>query len=268
MRPVLFLLGLALLLASCSEFNKAQKSTDIQYKFQTAEKYYLAEEYDRAVPLLEELVSLTRGTELSEKVYYYHAKSMFGMKDYILANYYLGNFTKTFPNSAYAEECAFLSAYCFYKNSPEFELDQVDTRSAINDLQLFLIRYPHSNLKDSCNALIDMLRGKLELKDFNNARQYYKLQKYHAASVAFRGFLQDWPNSEYREEALWTILRADQHLAENSVESKRKERLQDAIRSFHNFADAFPESPDLREAERIHEQLKAELESLNEPANP
>ena len=32
-------------------------------------------EYERAMPLLEELVPLTRGTDLSEKVYYYHAKS-------------------------------------------------------------------------------------------------------------------------------------------------------------------------------------------------
>ncbi len=286
MRLLLFCLVVPALLASCSEFNKAQKSTDIQYKYETAEKFFLMGEegrapgatrkqrsrsatgYERAIPLLEELVSLTRGTERSERVYYMHAKSMFGIQDYILASYYLGNFTKIFPTSQYAEECAFLSAYCYYRNSPEFELDQADTRSAIKDLQLFLVRYPNSTLKDSCNTLIDRLRGKLELKDFNNARQYFKLRDYHATSVAFRSFLQDWPNSEFREEALWTILRADHQLALQSVESKRRERIQEAIRSFHNFADAFPESIDRREAERIHQDLQAQLESIDRTDTP
>jgi hypothetical protein len=55
--------------------------------------------------------------ELSEKVNYLHAKSTYGMKDYTLAAYYLANFVRTFPTSQYAEECAFLSAYCQYMNS-------------------------------------------------------------------------------------------------------------------------------------------------------
>ena len=258
-RIFFFLVFAVLLFSGCSEFNKALKSTDVDYKQQVAEKYYEQKKYERAIPLLEELIVLRRGTAGSERVNYLHAMSTFGMKDHTLAAYYLNNFVRTFPTSKYAEECAFLSAYCFYRNSPTYELDQGDTRAAIDHLQLFMVRYPNTTLRDSCNTLIDRLRTKLEVKAFHGADQYYRMRNYQAAGVAFRNFVRDWPNSAYREDAMFQVLRADHQLAINSVESKRTERVQEAIRSYHNFADAFPQSAILPDAEKLHRELNAML---------
>ncbi len=239
----------------CSEFHKAQKSRDVAFKTEVAEKYFANEKYDRTIPLLEELIVLCRGGECSERMNYLHAKSFFGMKDYIMAAYYLANFTKTFPKSQYAEECAFLSAYCHYRNSPAYPLDQEETRHAVDQLQLFMVRYPQTALKDSCNTLIDQLRGKLEVKAYEACTQYFHMRNYQAAGVSYRSFLRDWPNSRFREEALWRTLLADHQLAINSVEDKRAERVAEAIRSYHNFADAFPESRLMVQAERIQKEL-------------
>lgn len=247
-------------LTSCSDFNLALKSDSLEYKLEVAEKYYAAESWDRAIPLLEELIVAYRSTVTSERVNYLHAKSYMGMKDYTLAGYYLANFTRTFPKSQYAEECAFLSAVCFYKNSPNYELDQVDTRNAIDQLQLFMVRYPNTTLKDSCNNLIDELRTKLEVKAYHGADQYFRMRNYQAASVAFRNFVREWPNSRFREDAMLIILKADHHLAMNSVESKKLDRLKDAIKSYHNFADAFPQSVVLPEANKLHKELTTALE--------
>jgi len=263
-RAILPLL-LLLLLASCSEFNKALKSTDLDYKLRAAEKYYEAKSYERAIPLLEELIALCRGSACSERVNYLHAKACFGMKDYTMAAYYLANFTRTFPKSAFAEDAAFLSAYCHYKNSPAYALDQGETRSAIDQMQLFMVRYPNTTLRDSCNMLIDQLRGKLETKAFKSAFQYYHMRNFQAAGVAFRSFVRDWPNSRHREEAMLLTLRADHHLAINSVESKKQERLNAAIRSFHNFADAFPQSLWINEAVKLHKELDAALAQETNP---
>jgi outer membrane protein assembly factor BamD len=245
----------AALLASCSEFNKAVKSTDVQYKYRAALKYSEKPDYDRAMPLWEELLGMTRGDTLYEEVSYQYAKGYFGMKDYIMASYYLGNFAKTFPNSVHAEECSFLAAFCHYKESPEYELDQTDTRTAIDKLQLFLIRYPETTLKDSCNALVDQLRLKLEKKDFYGAKQYLRTRHYAPASEAMRDFLRKWPNSRYREEALYSIFQADHDLAVNSVEEKKKERVEAGIRSFNTFADAFPDSPRMAQAKSMLRDL-------------
>ncbi|HQW05164.1 MAG: outer membrane protein assembly factor BamD [Flavobacteriales bacterium] len=260
MQKLLILFLFAALLPGCSEFNKALKSTDLDYKMQVAEKYIAKESYDRAIPLLEELIVLTRGSERSEKVNYLHAHCTYLMKDYTLAAYYLANFVRTFPKSQYAEECAFLSAYCQYQNSPGYELDQSDTRNAMEQMQLFLVRYPNSSLKDSCNTLIDGMRTKLEAKAFHGAQQYHKMRNYQASSVAFKNFNREWPNSKYREDALFFILKSDHELALNSVESKKLERLNEAIKSYHNFADAFPQSVLLPDALKLNKNIEAALD--------
>ncbi len=265
---VLFLMGSGASLTSCSDLTRALKSDSIAYKREVARKYFEKKEYERGLPLLEELIIIDRGTEHAEEVNYMHAKSYFGMKDYILSSFYLANFTRTFPTSKYAEECAFLSAYCHYKNSPNYELDQGDTDRAINELQLFLVRYPQTALRDSCNGLIDVLRDKLEIKAFKGAMQYYRTRHYRAAHVALERFAQEWPNSDYREEALSTLFRADHALAVNSVEDKKEERIRDAIRSYHNFVDAFPSSDDLGENERLFTVLLTELDNLKTKTTP
>jgi len=111
------------------------------------------------------------------------------------------------------------------------------------------------------NALIDAMRIKLEVKDFHAANQYYHMRNYQAAGVAFRNFNRQWPNSKYREDAMYFTLQSDYYLAMNSVEAKKLERLQEAIRSYLNFADAFPQSVLLEEAGKLHQTLEASLAS-------
>ena len=256
------------LFAGCSAYNKALKGDDLDLKLSTAEKLYADGKFERAIPLLEELTALTRGTSISERVQYYLAKCYFGMKDYTLGGFYLATFTKTFPTSQYAEECAFLAAYCYYKNSPDHELDQGDTHAALDALQLFLVRYPRSERKDTCNALIDVLRNKLELKDFEGAKQYAQLRNYQAAGVALDEFLKRWPNSRFREEAMYMMLTSAQKLAQGSVPAKREDRLREAIRTYHNFADAFSDSRYLTEAKRIEASLEAQLDQITKGTTP
>lgn len=247
-------------LSSCSDFNRALKSDSVEFKMAVADTLYHKAKYDRAIPLLEELIILRRADADCERWAYLRAKSYFLMKDYTMAAYYFENFVKTFPSSRYTEECAFLNAFCYFKNSPNYELDQADTRTALNELQLFMVRYPATALKDSCNSLIDQLRLKLEVKAYHAAEQYYHMRNYQGAGVAFREFLRQYPNSRFREDAMMRVLRADHALAMNSVENRKVERLQEAIRSYRNFADAYPQGVELEDAKRLHKELTAELE--------
>ena len=99
----LFLIALSVLaVVSCSDFKKAQKSTDIRLKYRIAEKYYKKGDYQRAVQLLDELLIYYRGSDTSEKINYNYAYCYFGMADYIQAGYYFLKFTTTFPTSRYA----------------------------------------------------------------------------------------------------------------------------------------------------------------------
>jgi outer membrane protein assembly factor BamD len=267
MRSVLLLaVVVAGLATGCGDLSKALKSKDMDLKLATADTFYSKGQCDRALPLLEELFALTRGSAMSERVHYLHAKTYFCLKDFTMASYYLEQFERTFPGSKYAEESAFLSAYCYFRNSPQHSLDQQETRTAIDRLQLFVVHYPETALRDSCNALVDQLRGKLETKGWENASQYFKMRQYQAANVALSTFLKEWPNTRHKEEGLHMAFQSNFLLAMNSVDSKKEERVREAIRAYHTFADAFPQSGLLRNAERNYGELISALESLQPPA--
>jgi outer membrane protein assembly factor BamD len=260
---LLFSFTCALFLAGCSEYNKVLKSTDINYKFTKAKEYYDSTSYYKSLPILEELIGLTRGTQLAEDVYFMYAKSHYGVKDYYLANYYLKTFTKTFSNSTKSEECLFLAAECSYNLSPSYSLDQTDTRNAIDEYQLFLDKYPNSHLKDSANHQIERLSMKLERKAFENAAQFAKTMKYKAATSALKDFIREYPGSVYREESMYLIVKCQYMLAEGSIETKKLERMRAVAENYRTFAAAFPNSKYLSDAESYFRKGEKQVEKLS-----
>lgn len=264
---ILFILVVAVT-ASCSDYNKLLKSTDVEKKYTAAVEYYKNGECYKSLPLLEELIGLTRGTQRAEDVYYYYAQSQYCIKDYYSANYFFKNFTKTFSNSARAEECQFLAAICSYNLSPQYSLDQQDTKTAVDEFQLFLDKFPNSALRDSANNMIIKLNAKIEKKHFEIATGYATTQKFKAATSALKNFMIDFPASPYREEALYLIVKCQFEYAEGSIESKKLDRYRSTSESYITFASAFPQSKFLAEAETYYEKSRKQIERLTASNTP
>jgi len=261
------LLILSIALASCSEYGKILKEKDINKKYTAAVDYYEKGECYKALPLFEELLGLTRGSQLAENVYYYYAKSEYCIKDYYLANYYFKSFTRTFGSSPRAEECQFLAALCSYKLSPNYTLDQSETRSSIDEFQLFLDKYPNSSLRDSANTMVGTLRFKLEQKSFEIARQYVQTRKYQAAVKALGQFIEDNPGSRYLEQAYQLIVMSHYEFAEGSIETKKLDRYRAAVESYTTFATVFPRSLLLRDAEVYYAKSRRQIEKRTSISN-
>lgn len=249
--PVIVLF--ALLLGSCSDYNKIVKSTDYEFKYKKALEYYEKGEFVRSSTLLKELINIVRGTSRADKVYYYYAKSEFGMKDNMMAGHYFKSLIKEFPRSEYAEESQFMVGYCFYLDSPSPRLDQGVTQNAIDALQLFINLYPKSTRVDEANRLIIELRDKLVYKSYLSGKLYYDLKNYKAAVVALTSSLKDFPDTKYREELMYMLVKAKYLLAIYSVEEKKRERLSSALDEYFTFVDEYPESKFRKEVERYHE---------------
>ncbi|MGY6560765.1 MAG: outer membrane protein assembly factor BamD [Luteibaculaceae bacterium] len=260
---LLFTAVLLFLMPACTDYSKVLKSTDINYKYDRAVQYFEAEEWYKAQTLVEELISLLRGSDKSENLYYMLAMSHYKLKEYYLASYYFKSFSKTFATSERAEEAAFLAAYCSYMVSGPTSLDQQETYEAIDEFQLFLNRYPKTDLRDSCNKIVDRLRAKLETKSFENAVQYYRTRHYQAAVVALDNLLKENPNSPYKEQVLLYIVKSNYEYALNSVESKKLDRLKKTIKSYHKFVDDFPNSSRIKEAEQIFEVCSREIRKIS-----
>ncbi|MBN3033969.1 MAG: outer membrane protein assembly factor BamD [Bacteroidales bacterium] len=241
-------------LASCSKYQKLLKSPDSDLKYEKANQYFEQEDYYRAMNLYEQLIPVYRGTEKAEIIYYNYAYAYFHQRDYVLASYYFQKFYKTFPRSSQVEECYFMSAYCKFLESPNYSLDQTTTREAINELQLFLNVFPASDRAAECNRLIDELRAKLERKDYEISRLYLKMEKHEAAVTSFRNLLKNFPDTQYKEQALYSIGKAYFEYAENSVWIKKKERYQQALRASQDFMELYPDSRYIREIKSMADE--------------
>ena len=145
-----------------------------------------------------------------------------------------------------------MNAYCFYLSSPNYKLDQTDTKNAIKEFQSFIDNYPQSTRIDTSNKLVDRLRSKLEHKDYDQIKQYYKLSDYKASITASKNFVKDFPDSKYIEEIYFLIINSYYLLAINSIPSKKTERLDGAIENYLKFVDLYPKSDYLFKAENVY----------------
>jgi outer membrane protein assembly factor BamD len=241
------------LFASCGEYNKIVKSTDYEYKFKKGIEYFEAGEFARSGTLLQELITVFRGTSRADQVYFYYAKSMMGQKDYLMASQYFRTLIKEYPNSKFIEESQYMVGYCSYLMSPKVRLDQETTLTAIDALQLYINLYPFSEKVTQAQKLIDELRDKLLEKSFINAKLYFDFENYKAAVIALENAIKDHPDSKYREEILYMLLKSKFLLGLKSVQEKKEQRLSDALDEYFSFTDEFPESKYRKEVDRFYD---------------
>ena len=262
MRNFFYILLISITFSACSKYQQVLKSPDLDHKFEMAKKYYEEQQYFKALPIFDELNTLYRGTAKAEEVYFYLAYTHYGLGENLLAAYHFRTFAQTYPRSERVEEVAFMNAHCYYLESPSYSLDATNTYKAIEELQYFIDKYPNSERVDKCNSLIDNLRDKLENKAFHNAKLYYDREDFKSAIVALNNVVNDFPDTDYREEAFFLILDSNYLLASNSVSSKQKERLRNTISAYHFFIDNFESSDKLKEAENIFNKANKQLEKL------
>lgn len=240
--------------SSCSEYQKLLKSSDYVLKLEKAIEYYEDQDYLRSITLFEELLIVYKGTNKAEEIYYYYAYSHYGQKDFVLAGHYFRSFVSTFPVSEHREEAEYLSAYCYYLDSPSSSLDQTYTRKAIEEMQAFINAHSESERISEANDIIDKLYGKLEEKSYNSAKLYYDLGYYKAAITALENSLKEYPDSKFREETKYLKLESNFLLASNSIKSKQEERFQSTITEFKQFKTQFPESEKMEDAQKIYDK--------------
>ncbi|MDR0661079.1 MAG: outer membrane protein assembly factor BamD [Prevotellaceae bacterium] len=253
---LLLLLSLSILIfgVSCSKYEKLLKSSDNEAKYQAALKYYERGKYKRATPLFDALVLANRGTPRDDTTNFYMAKSYYLDKDPFTAEYYFGSFKNTFPRSPFAEEAAYLQGVCLYDASYRSELDQTPTQRTLAIFAEFNYTYPHSEWKEDVQLMTDDLANRLIVKTFNSGKFYYKVEDYKAAIVTLKNSLKDYPDSQYREEALYLILRSNYLYASNSIRDKQLERYQQTVDEYFNFISEYPESKYVKSAKDMYDK--------------
>lgn len=258
--PIIILVVL-LTLVSCGDYQKLLKSDDAELKYSKAVEYFEKGDFMRASTLFDAVSTYFKGTERSETVLNYMAKSYMGQKDYFTASEYYKTYVKTYPKGKYVIEAKYMIGYCYYQDSPDARLDQTATINAISAFQEFVEVYPESERVPEANKLLDEMTDKLAYKAYLNSKLYYNLgnymgNNYEAAVIAAQNALKNYPATVYREELSMLILEAKFQQAVQSVEEKRLDRYRNTIDEYYNFINEFPNTKSKKQADKIFNESK------------
>ena len=183
MKKFLLLFLIATLIFSCSPFQKALKSEDLEVKYAEATRLYDLGKHSKALRLFDQLATEYRGKPQAEKMFYMYSKSLYATKDYMLAGYQFEKFVSSYPKSEKVVEASFLGAKSYVELSPVYSLDQVDTDKAVDKLQNFIDVYPESQFLAEANSKMKVLREKLEKKSYENAKLYNSISDHKSATI-------------------------------------------------------------------------------------
>ena len=264
-------------LTSCGEYNKVLKSTDYEYKYEAAKSYFGKGQNTKAAAILEELITILKGTDKAEESLYMLGMTYYNQGDFITASHYFSTYYNTYPRGTYTEQARFYSGKALFLDTPEPRLDQSSTYKAIQELQMFMEYFPASNRHQEAQQMIFDLQDKLVMKDYMAGRLYYDLgsytgnssysttgNNYLACIVTAQNALKDYPYTKLREDISILLLRAKYDMAKESVEEKKEERMRDAIDEYYAFKNEFPESKYIKEVENIYKDAKKYVKEINE----
>ncbi|AQX28242.1 MULTISPECIES: outer membrane protein assembly factor BamD [unclassified Bartonella] len=105
-------------------------------------------------------------------------------------------------DSAYAYYIIGLSSF---RRIPDVTRDQRDTKRAIAAMQLLIERYPQSEYVSDAKAKIRFGREQLAGKEMQIGRYYEEGRQYLAAGRRFRTVIEEYPDTNQIEEALFRL---------------------------------------------------------------
>jgi outer membrane protein assembly factor BamD len=97
---------------------------------------------------------------------------------------------------------------------------------------------------------------------------FFKTNDFKAAIISLNNTLRDYPTTNYKEIILFTILKSNFLLAENSVESKKIERYNQTLTAYSSFIDKFAKSKFADEANSIKNKASEQIKQLTTSLNP
>ena len=259
----------ALLMSSCkSEFNAVYKYGDADAKYEYAKEFFARGKFQNASVLLQELVTMKKGSEEAQECLYLLGMAQYNNQDYEAASETFKKYGSSYPRGIYAEPAAFYVGQALFESSPEPRLDQSPTNGAINAYQQFMDLFPDSKLRARAQDRLYILYDKLIQKEYLSAELYYNLggyfgninsndeSNYNASIITAQNALKAYPYCSLREEFMLLIMKSKFQLAENSTQEKRLERYRDAEDECYGFINEFPESKNVATAEKFIAKCK------------
>ena len=222
--------------------------------------------FSQAITLLNDVITILKGSDRGEESVFMLAMSYLKEKDYAIAAQSFQQYYTSYPRGVYTERARFYAGKALWISTPESQLDQADTFKAIQELQLFLEFFPNSIYRAEAEKIIFDAQDKLVEKEYDAAKLYYNLGTYlgnnfRSCVICAQNALKDYPYTKYREELSLLVVKAKYEEAVHSVHDKKADRYRDAVDECYAFKNEYPESANIK---NVDELLMKSEEALKE----
>ena len=107
-KTLIILSSVVLLLSGCaSDFNSVYKYGDTEAKYEAAKEFFARGKFQQATTLLEELVTIKKGSDEAQECLYMLGMAQYCNRDYEAASETFKKYGSSYPRGIYAEPAAF-----------------------------------------------------------------------------------------------------------------------------------------------------------------
>jgi outer membrane protein assembly factor BamD len=227
-------------------------------------RLYQDEDYTEAADAFETVIQIGRGTDYGEEAQYFLAESYFNNKNYLLAASEYERYVSLYPRGEKRQQSQFQEAYCYYKLSPRYKLDQKYTKRAIEKFRLYNSRFASSQKVEEASTYINEMRSKLAKKLYHSADLYMRTDQYEAAIIYYDLTIDNYPETVWAQRSLVDEINAYNIYAGRSIQSKQQERYQKAVEAYEKFVQLFPNGKYRSQAEEYVDEARSALADLGE----
>ncbi|MBI5326099.1 MAG: outer membrane protein assembly factor BamD [Ignavibacteriae bacterium] len=240
-----FIVSTALMFFGCSS-SKQHDVKSAEETYNEAMELFNDEDYLESEKLFELIRLQYSASQFADDAQFYLAESNFKRKEYIYAAYNYNMLRRIYPHSEYTKKSLFQSGMCYYKLSPEYDRDQDYTVKAIQSFSEFQTVYPDDSLYSRATEYIKELREKLAHREYFTAELYRKMFSPESAVIYFDTVINDYPDTEYYEPALFGKI-------EILIEMKKNDEARSLIDLYKKL---FPGSQNLEKLKTFEQVLK------------
>jgi outer membrane protein assembly factor BamD len=85
------------------------------------------------------------------------------------------------------------------------------------------------------------------------------MQDFQAAITSFENLIDDYPDTDYKEEILYYTVKAYYDYAEKSISSKKQERYEKTVEAYNNLLYLYPDSKYVKDVSHINDEARSHL---------
>jgi outer membrane protein assembly factor BamD len=155
----------------------------------------------------------------------YSAQAHFNRHEYVTAATEFSRLSGDLGRTALADDARFMTCRSYEELSPDPQLDQEYTQSALEHCQALVDTFPDSEFRDRAEEIVAEMWGKLGEKAFETADWYQGRRAYDSAIIYYDDVVDRYPHTRWAPRALSRLVQIYGILQWDTEQQETRNRL-------------------------------------------